>query len=144
MQIVLILLAVIAILLFWLIKSLPVNQKQVLLNKTKKTKKKKPFSIKKIPKTDEELFIAKEETISNTERKKRKLQNQQQNDFNLPEEKIVGIVKPQGYWTNKIFGERFGTILAMSKQNKSGFWTTLVELNRSNSTRSNSNRNKTR
>ena len=143
MQIVLFLLVIIAILLFWLIKP-PVNQKQVLLNKTKKTKTKKPFSTKKIPKTDEELFIAKEETISNTERKRRKLQNQQENQFDLPEEKIVGIAKPQGYWTNKIFGERFGTILAMSKQNKSGFWTTLVELNRSNSTRSNSNRNKAR
>ena len=143
MQIVLFLLVIIAILLFWLIKP-PVNQKQVLLNKTKKTKTKKPFSTKKIPKTDEELFIAKEETISNTERKRRKLQNQQENQFDLPEEKIVGIAKPQGYWTNKIFGERFGTILAMSKQNKSGFWTTLVEFNRSNSTRSNSNRNKAR
>ncbi len=144
MQIVLFLLVIIAILLFWLITSSSVNQKQVLLNKTKKTKTKKPFSTKKIPKTDEELFIAKEETISNTERKRRKLQNQQENQFDLPEEKIVGIAKPQGYWTNKIFGERFGTILAMSKQNKSGFWTTLVELNRSNSTRSNSNRNKAR
>ena len=143
MQIVLFLLVIIAILLFWLIKP-SVNQKQVLLNKTKKTKTKKPFSTKKIPKTDEELFIAKEETISNTERKRRKLQNQQENQFDLHEEKIVGIAKPQGYWTNKIFGERFGTILAMSKQNKSGFWTTLVELNRSNSTRSNSNRNKAR
>ena len=143
MQIILILLLIIAILLLFLWFLLSKKQKPQIILKKIKTKSIKKLKIqKKLPKTDEELFIAKEKIISNTERKKLERQKNQENQED--QEKIVGIAKPQGYWTNRIFGERFSTILAMSKQNKTGFWTTLVELNRAGNTKNNNNKGKGR
>ena len=146
MQIILILLLIIAILLLFLWFLLSKKQKPQIILKKIKTKSIKKLKIqKKLPKTNEELFIAKEKIISNTERKKLERQKNQENQEDQEDqEKIVGIAKPQGYWTNRIFGERFSTILAMSKQNKTGFWTTLVELNRAGNTKNNNNKGKGR
>ena len=132
------------ILFYWfLIPEKPNNQ--VIFQKIRKKSIQKAKIEKKLPKTDEELFIVKEEIISNTERKRRKLQNKnQENQEFIEQEKIVGIAKPQGYWTQRIFGERFSTILAMSRQNKSGFWTTLVELNRAGNAKNNNAKNRGR
>ena len=140
---------IIAILLLFLWFLLSKKQKpQIILKKIKTKSIKKPKTQKKLLKTDEELFIAKEKIISNTERKKLERQKNQENQENQEDqedqEKIVGIAKPQGYWTNRIFGERFSTILAMSKQNKTGFWTTLVELNRAGNAKNNNNKGKGR
>jgi hypothetical protein len=139
MQVVLMFLLVIIILIVLLWFLLSKTQKpSIILKKSKIKSIKKPKTQKKLLKTDEELFIAKEKIISNTERKKLERQKKQENQEDQEEqEKIVGIVKPQGYWTNRIFGERFSTILAMSKQNKTGFWTTLVELNRAGNAKNN-------
>ena len=138
------LIILIIILFYWfLIPEKPKNH--TLSKKNRKKSIQKAKIEKKLPKTDEELFIVKEEIISNTERKRRKLQNKnQENQEFIEQEKIVGIAKPQGYWTQRIFGERFGTILAMSRQNKSGFWTTLVELNRAGNAKNNNAKNRGR
>jgi FtsZ-interacting cell division protein ZipA len=147
MQIILMFLLIIIILILLLWFLLQKQSKQsIILKKVKIKSATKPKTQKKLLKTDEELFIAKEKIISNTERKKRERQKNQEHQQNQEheeyQEKIVGIVKPQGYWTNRIFGERFSTILAMSKQSKTGFWTTLVELNRAGNAKNNNNRNR--
>ena len=139
------LLIIVIIILFYCFLMPEKPKNHTLSKKNRKESIQKAKIEKKLPKTDEELFIVKEEIISNTERKRRKLQNKnQENQEFIEQEKIVGIAKPQGYWTQRIFGERFSTILAMSRQNKSGFWTTLVELNRAGNAKNNNAKNRGR
>ncbi|MFM8186540.1 MAG: hypothetical protein ACKN9I_06395 [Alphaproteobacteria bacterium] len=50
------------------------------------------------------------------------------------EEKVVGVVKPVGFWTSKIFGERIATIIAQAESMKKGestkFWQNFVKASR--------------
>jgi hypothetical protein len=92
-------------------------------------------SLSKQDKEDEQLFRQKEEYISNTQRKlQKKLEKQQQKviieEQEEQEEEIVGIAKPQGFWTYKIFAERLGAVMEMSKTKKTGFWTAFVKSKR--------------
>lgn len=50
------------------------------------------------------------------------------------EEKVVGVAKPVGFWTSKIFGERIATIIAQAESMKKGestkFWQNFVKASR--------------
>ena len=59
------------------------------------------------------------------------IRNEKQDILQEEEEKIIGVVKPIGFWTAKIFGERIATIIAQAESMKKGestkFWQNFVK-----------------
>lgn len=90
--------------------------------------KKQKFE-KVLPKTDEALFIKKEVTRELVERIPSKDQEQQNTE--LAETKIVDIVKPMGFWTSMILGQKLTYLVSsaqlMNQNSKRGFWVSMVE-----------------
>jgi hypothetical protein len=96
-------------------------------------------SPKKFDKVDEELFrkkteIPKSHSQTKAENASKKLEQQYQiieeNLEQEDEEKIIGVAKPIGFWTRKIFGERIATVMAQAESLKKGqstkFWQNFV------------------
>ena len=99
-------------------------------NIIKKIKSKIPIKADKfIPKADEALFRNKElprelvEKIPSTE--------QQQDNQDLMETKIVDLVEPVGFWTSMILGQKLTYLISsakiMNQNSHKGFWVSMVE-----------------
>ncbi|MFT6106811.1 MAG: hypothetical protein ACJA0S_001186 [Rickettsiales bacterium] len=90
---------------------------------------KHPKSKKVIPKEDSEKFIDKEKQREIVE----KIVSQEQidEDRELKETKIVDFVKPVGFWTSMILGQKLTYLVSsakiMSNNNDKGFWESMVE-----------------
>lgn len=120
-----------------------------------KQQSKKIFTSKNIKseKFDEELYrykseIPKANSQLKAEKKQVKLQEKYQiieELKNNEEEKIVGIAKPLGFWTRRIFGQRIATILAQAesykKEESTKFWQNFVRASRAQSRFQENNRN---
>lgn len=109
----------------------------------KKTQQYFPKSKKNFTKEEEELKRYKDEipkahsqTKMEKKLKEAEAQYQKMVDDILQEEeeKIVGVAKPVGFWTAKIFGERIATIIAQAESMKNGestkFWQNFVKASR--------------
>ncbi|NBX52955.1 MAG: hypothetical protein EBT63_04830 [Proteobacteria bacterium] len=106
-----------------------------------KSQKLFPKTSKKFDKVDEELSrkkleIPKAHSQTRAENIQRSFQSEYQilNENSFEEEKIVGIAKPLGFWTRKIFGERIATVIAQAESMKKGestkFWQNFVKASR--------------
>ena len=106
----------------------------------KKTQKYFPKKPKNFVKEEEELRRYKDEipkahSKTKLEQKLKESQEQyqkiQDDILQEEEEKIIGVVKPIGFWTSKIFGERIATIIAQAESMKKGestkFWQNFVK-----------------
>lgn len=90
---------------------------------------------KVIPKEDSELFIQKEEFNQLTPKKnvveKIVSQTEEQDQRELAETKIVDIVKPVGFWTSMILGQKLTYLVSSAKlmndNSNKGFWVSMVE-----------------
>jgi len=96
----------------------------------KKIKERKAIKAEKVlPKADEELFRKKELPRQLVE--KIPSINQGQENQELEEVKIVDIVKPVGFWTSIILGQKLTYLVSsakiMNKNSKKGFWISMVE-----------------
>lgn len=109
----------------------------------KKTQQYFPKNQKKYVKEEEELKRYKDEipkAHSRTKMEKKlketeaQYQKIQDDILQEEEEKIVGVVKPIGFWTAKIFGERIATVIAQAESMKKGestkFWQNFVKASR--------------
>ena len=110
----------------------------------KKTQQYFPKNQKKYIKEEEELKRYKDEipkahsaTKYEKKLKESQAQYQKMQDDILQEEeeeKIVGVAKPLGFWTAKIFGERIATVIAQAESMKKGestkFWQNFVKASR--------------
>ncbi len=90
---------------------------------------------KLIPKEDDELMKVKKEEIAsyqspNVEKmpSSREEENEKQE---LDEVTIVDIVKPVGFWTSMVLGQKLTYLISsaqiMNKNNHKGFWVSMVE-----------------
>lgn len=106
-----------------------------------KVAKLNPNKPKKFDKFDEELYrkkhqIPKAHSQVKAENilKNRESEYQILNEEFIEEEKIVGVAKPLGFWTKKIFGERIATVIAQVESMKKGestkFWQNFVKASR--------------
>ncbi|MFT6220248.1 MAG: hypothetical protein ACJAVG_000959, partial [Rickettsiales bacterium] len=90
---------------------------------------KHPKSKKVIPKEDSEKFIQKENQRGLVE--KIKSQDQINENIELNETKIVDFVKPVGFWTSMILGQKLTYLVSsakiMNKNSDKGFWESMVE-----------------
>jgi hypothetical protein len=84
---------------------------------------------KVLPKEDSEKFIKKEEFRELVEVIKSKEQEAQSEE--LAEVKIVDLVKPVGFWTSMILGQKLTYLVSSAKlmndNSKKGFWVSMVE-----------------
>jgi len=99
-------------------------------NIIKKIKNRKVIKAAKVlPKADEDLFRKKELPRELVERIPSI--NQKQENQELEEVKIVDIVKPVGFWTSMILGQKLTYLVSsakiMNKNSKKGFWISMVE-----------------
>ncbi len=109
----------------------------------KKTQQYFPKNQKKYIKEEEELKRYKDEipkahSATKYEKKLKEFEAQyqkiQDDILQEEEEKIVGVAKPIGFWTAKIFGERIATVIAQAESMKKGestkFWQNFVKASR--------------
>ncbi|MFT6333142.1 MAG: hypothetical protein ACJAW3_001495 [Lentimonas sp.] len=94
----------------------------------KKIEESKPVKAEKvIPKTDDEKFVEKEEFKQELVEK----MNVKEESPELEETKIVELVKPVGFWTSVILGQKLTYLLSSAKimndNSDKGFWTSMVE-----------------
>ena len=99
-------------------------------NIVKKIKNRKALKAEKVlPKADEDLFRKKELPRQLVE--KLPSINQEQENQELEEVKIVDIVKPVGFWTSMILGQKLTYLVSsakiMNQNSKKGFWISMVE-----------------
>jgi hypothetical protein len=84
---------------------------------------------KVLPKEDEALFIKKESPRELVEVIKSKEQEQESHE--LSEVKIVDLVKPVGFWTSMILGQKLTYLVSsaklMNQNSDKGFWVSMVE-----------------
>jgi len=80
---------------------------------------------KKLDKKDEDLYRDKRKE----EERYSKIEKENQN--NIDEVEIVDIVKPVGFWTSMILGQKLTYLVSsaklMNKNRKKGFWSSMVE-----------------
>jgi hypothetical protein len=90
---------------------------------------KHPKAQKVIPKDDSEKFIKKENKRDLVE--KITSQDQINENIELNETKIVDLVKPVGFWTSMILGQKLTYLVSsakiMNKNSDKGFWESMVE-----------------
>ena len=95
----------------------------------KKTNKLK----KSLPKNDEELFRKKEAELSIGKADSYQIisrEEEKEVEFERPQ--IVDIVKPIGFWTSMVLGQKLTYLISSAKimnnnDQKKGFWTSMVE-----------------
>ena len=95
-----------------------------------KFQEKKFIKVEKIlPKADEDL-LRKKETPQEIIQKITSAKQQQENQ-ELSEVKIVDIVKPVGFWTSMILGQKLTYLVSsakiMNKNSHKGFWVSMAE-----------------
>ncbi len=105
-------------------------------NIVQKIQSKRAVKVKKIlPKEDDELFI-KKENLNSLESKKNIAEKiisekDDQEQEELEEAKIVDIVKPVGFWTSVILGQKLTYLVSSAKlmndSSHKGFWVSMVE-----------------
>jgi hypothetical protein len=104
-----------------------VKNYQVLKKVAKRKKKVIPKD--SLPKEDEARFIQKEGMSPPKADSYQIMANKQQDvDFEKPQ--IVDIVKPVGFWTSMVLGQKLTYLVSSAKlmnDNKKGFWTSMVE-----------------
>ncbi len=99
-------------------------------NIVEKIRSKRAIKAEKVlPKEDSEKFIKKEETRQLVEVIKSKEQEVESEE--LGEVKIVDLVKPVGFWTSVILGQKLTYLVSSAKlmndNSKKGFWVSMVE-----------------
>jgi beta-lactam-binding protein with PASTA domain len=90
---------------------------------------------KVLPKEDSELFIEKEEFSQRMPKKniveKIISEKEKREAIELSETKIVDIVKPVGFWTSVILGQKLTYLISSAKlmndNSNKGFWVSMVE-----------------
>lgn len=90
---------------------------------------------KVLPKEDSELFIEKEEFNQIMPKKniveKIISEKEEREAIELAETKIVDIVKPVGFWTSVILGQKLTYLISSAKlmndNSNKGFWVSMVE-----------------
>lgn len=93
-------------------------------------RRKKPKAKKILPKEDDERFVQKDE-FAPTKQDSYEIipSNQEEVAFEKPE--IVDIVKPVGFWTSMVLGQKLTYLVSSAKlmndNSKKGFWTSMVE-----------------
>ncbi len=99
-------------------------------NLVQKIKSKRAIKAEKIlPKEDDERFVKKESPRELVE----KIVNEEQEEENqeLSEVKIVDLVKPVGFWTSVILGQKLTYLVSSAKlmndNSNKGFWVSMVE-----------------
>ncbi len=84
---------------------------------------------KVLPKEDSERFVKKEESRELVEKIISK--EQEADSRELGEVKIVDIVKPVGFWTSMILGQKLTYLVSSAKlmndNSNKGFWVSMVE-----------------
>jgi ribosomal protein S17 len=101
----------------------------------KKWQNRKAIKAEKVqPKEDEALFIEKEDPLSKPKSnvvQKIISQKQEAENRELSETQIVDIVKPVGFWTSVILGQKLTYLVSsakiMNKNSHKGFWVSMVE-----------------
>jgi len=92
--------------------------------------------LKKIPKEDDELFIKKTLTNStnknlNKDEKPYEIMPSNEQKNNLDDTKIVDIVKPIGFFTSMILGQKLTYLIQsaqiINKRENKGFWVSMIE-----------------
>ncbi len=104
-----------------------VKNYKALKNLTKKEKK--PKEIKRLPEEDDELFIKKEEP-SKGKSDSYEIIKKTANNIDVEKPQIVDIVKPVGFWTSMVLGQKLTYLVSSAKlmnDNDKGFWTSMVE-----------------
>ena len=99
-------------------------------NIIKKLQQNKAIKAEKvIPKIDDELLRTKESPQKIVE--KINTENQEEFSQELDEVKIIDIVKPVGFWTSMILGQKLTYLVSsakiMNKNSHKGFWMSMVE-----------------
>jgi len=101
-----------------------------------KIQSKKAIKAEKVqPKEDSELFIDKEELSPPSPKKtvvEKIISKREENETReLSETKIVDIVKPVGFWTSMILGQKLTYLVSSAKlmndNSNKGFWISMVE-----------------
>jgi hypothetical protein len=85
-------------------------------------------------KADEARFIKKQtELQAKKQYEKITSQDQERENEELNDVKIVDIVKPVGFWTSMILGQKLTYLVSsaklMNQNKKDGFWTSMVKAN---------------
>ena len=98
----------------------------------KRIKSKKTIKAEKIiPKNDDVRFIRKEKPRELVERINSIDQDQDEQSQELDEVKIVDLVKPVGFWTSMVLGQKLTYLVSsakiMNENSKKGFWVSMVE-----------------
>ncbi len=105
-------------------------------NIVQKIQSKKAIKAEKVmPKEDSELFIDKEELRPPSPKKtiaeKIISEREERETRELSETKIVDIVKPIGFWTSMILGQKLTYLVSSAKlmndNSNKGFWISMVE-----------------
>lgn len=101
-------------------------------NITKKWQDRKIIKAEKIlPKEDSARFIQKENNQLVPKFEKILSEDQELENQELSETKIVDIVKPMGFWTSVILGQKLTYLVSsaklMNENSKKGFWVSMVE-----------------
>jgi hypothetical protein len=105
-------------------------------NIVQKIQSKKAIKAKKVmPKEDSELFIDKEDLRPPSPKKtvveKIISEREERETRELSETKIVDIVKPIGFWTSMILGQKLTYLVSSAKlmndNSNKGFWISMVE-----------------
>lgn len=113
--------SIIFLIRFFLITSLKVFAKFYLKSDdfSKKTE------AKKLKKTEENLYRSKKKEQEQSYSKIQDLEN------TIDEVEIVDIVKPVGFWTSVVLGQKLTYLVSsaklMNQNRKKGFWTSMVE-----------------
>lgn len=99
-------------------------------NLVKKIQSKRAVKAEKVlPKEDDERFIQKENSRELVEKIISKEQEEEAQE--LSEVKIVDIVKPVGFWTSVILGQKLTYLVSSAKlmndNSNKGFWVSMVE-----------------
>ncbi|MCE3254877.1 MAG: hypothetical protein K0R25_371 [Rickettsiaceae bacterium] len=100
---------------------------QIIVNKIQSKRVIKAEKV--LTKEDSEKFIQKENPRELVE--KINPQNQEQENQNLGEIQIVDLVKPVGFWTSVILGQKLTYLVSsakiMNKNSHKGFWVSMIE-----------------
>ena len=84
---------------------------------------------KNLPKEDDERFRKKDELSKSKSDGYQIIGNKQEKD-DLKKPEIIDVVKPIGFWTSLVLGQKLTYLLSSAKlmnQSKKGFWTSMVE-----------------
>ena len=104
----------------------------ILVHPKKNNEEKSKNQITNLPHDDELLRDIKKEKkneLKNVEKLSENLYDPNNNIEKKEDDKIVGIVKPIGYWTSLILGDKLSELLIQKQsmnKNGGGFWVNLI------------------